>query len=101
HRRRTIPDRPRNRRLARYTKRSLATAALCNPESRSTDGAQPVAQPVCAEQDSRNSDQSWLASTDFFVDRTARASDLFSNVADTRAGGVDGHGDAARAGLGY
>ncbi len=100
HRRRTIPDRPRTRRLAGYTKRSLTTFALSGPESRGTDSAQSAAQSVCTEQDPRAHDQPWPGFAYLFMGRTARASNLFSNVADTCAGGVDGHGDATRAGLG-
>ena len=45
-------------------------------------------------------DHSWLAAERFILGGTACASDVFSDVADSRACSVDGHGDAARAGLG-
>src|SRR5215213_5656081 len=100
HRRRIVFDRPRDRRLAGYTKRSLATITFSDPESRSTYSAQSVAQLVRAEPDSGPLDQSWFASAHFILDRTARAPDRFSDVVDTCARRIDGYGDASRAGLG-
>src|ERR1051325_2304770 len=100
HRRRALPDWPRTRRLASRAKRSLGATTFCNPESRSTHGSQPAAQPVCAQPDSRLADQSWLAPARFFMDWTAGAPDPLRDVVDTLACGFDGNGDAARAGVG-